>query len=541
MFTFRMKDNLQLSDGTYLTSAKCDYLVCGYHSDAAGKDPFNTKVIGDTLDERLKAFFLTVSDDLIKNSPQAGKSTAPTSLVFHGAIKGVVYDRAQKPPTPSDTYAHNFSANVDMEPVSVGTTPLDSVITFLQAHKNDPVFENTLFDATLANQVADLSDLLYAAEADSYDSRVKARDLVDAHNFGRGSQGGFHWVYDKKKQDGESPAVPNTVPDATGMSELDYLARLNELQRRLDAATRALAVVQWSFFALFFNYCSDPQNYLSQKLEMYTDQVSSLRNLLATPLQKLVTKEIPAAINDIIVPPSSTQPPKVLARKVAADPFYIRSDPTLFIAGLNAGWPDKFVNNLKTRMSSEVQTQTDPGVSTAIKNLPTSSPKDLIGKLLSEAYAMDATNKDGLDSIGGKPWEGQPFCPIFVEWEAIYYNVDFDGYWDISLASSPSTNNHKQIRYVNPKNLFEDPANKAILADTRVLNGRIPVLPQPSFSLAAVINQVISSTPVTQLPQSLQPYKDATARQKFLDQVTSLKFIRYVTSSSIGLQLTNSP
>lgn len=533
-----MKDNLQLSDGTYLTSAKCDYLVCGYHSDAAGRDPFNTNGIGGPLQERLKAFFLDISADLDKKSPRAKESTAFTSLVFHGVIKGVVYDRTQKPPTPADTYAHNFSAKVDMEPVSVGTTPLDSVITFLQAHKKDTEFEKSLFDDTstddaftLASQIADLSDLLYAAEADSYDSRIKARDLVDAHNFGRGSQGGFQWVYDKKKEQGQSPAVPSTVPDKSGMSELDYLARLNELQRRLDSATRALAVLQWSLFAQFFNYCSDPSNYQPAKRVSYRQQVTSIRNL-AGPLQKLVNQDIPAAIKAILQPPSSKSP-KVPARKVAADPFYIRSDPTLCIAGLNAGWPDDYLKNLKTRMSSELQNQgVDTGVSTAIKNLPVKSPKDLIGKLLSEAYTKDGTDEKALKSIGGKVWKGQPFCPIFVEWEAIYYNVDFDDYWDISLASSPSTNNHKQIRYINPGNLFEDPASKAILADTRVLSGRIPVLPQPSFSLTAVINQVISSTPGTQLPTSLQKYKDPVARQVFLDQVTSLKFIRYVTRSS---------
>lgn len=101
-----MKDNLLVSGG-YATSAKCDYLVCGYHSDADHKDPFNEHGIGGTLDERLKAFYLNISPALLKSNAQAGQSTASTSLIFHGVVKGVVYDRNQKPPTPADAYAHS--------------------------------------------------------------------------------------------------------------------------------------------------------------------------------------------------------------------------------------------------------------------------------------------------------------------------------------------------------------------------------------------------------------------------------------------------
>lgn len=525
-----MKDNLLVSGG-YATSAKCDYLVCGYHSDADHKDPFNEHGIGGTLDERLKAFYLNISPALLKSNAQAGQSTASTSLIFHGVVKGVVYDRNQKPPTPADAYAHNFSADVDMEPVSVGTTPLDSVLTFLQAHQKDTNLENRLFDkgATLASQIADLSDLLYATEADAYDSRIKAADLVNAQNFGRGSQGGFRWVYAKLKEDGQAPAVPSSKPmNGNEYSELEYLAQLNDLQQQLDTATRKLAALRWSLFAQFFNYFSDAQN--SKNALKYRQQVTVLHKAVG-PLKDLVTTVIPNLMNDILQLPPLKGLPKVAAKKVAAEPFYTRTDPTLFIAGLDAGWPADYLKNLPTRMSSELQNQgVDAGISTVISSLPTTSPKSLIAKLLSEAYMKDGTNEDGLKSIGGKLWHGQPFCPIFVEWEAVYYNVDFDKDWDISLASSPSTNNHKQIRYINPNNLFEGPMNKAILADTRVLNGRIPVLPQPSFSLAAVIRQVLSSTPLDKYPPSLSAYKDPVAREKFLDQVTSLKFIRYATA-----------
>jgi hypothetical protein len=521
---FSTRDNFLSADGKYLDQATCDYIVVGWHSDSADS-PLGSRGIDGDLTGRLQTFLCSLNSD-VDTTIQG--STATTSILTYGTIYGVKYDSKVKPPTPADDYAKNFTDAVDMEPVSVGTTPLDAILTFIQAHSADTAEEEHLFGAgssSVANNILSISELLYSAN-DDYDSRVKASDLIDSQNFSS-TGGGFTWNYDKKKDSTSPPQTPSAA-------ELVQLNKLTELQHQLDVVDRTLSIQRWSLFAQFFNFCSDAHNtdtgslnkYLAQVQTLYktpasgtappTGTIADLVNLKTSIQQQIDTIILPA------VSSGSPSAPLVQARKVAQDPFYMRSDPTIAIAGIDSGWPADFLTRIQVRLDSEIKETTSAAVTALLSNLtlPTASGDlvSTIGKLLTEG--SDGTPRT---TIGFKTWNGQPFCPIFIEWEAIYYNVDFSN-WDLQLASSPiSTINHQQMRYINPSpvSTMGGPTIPDPKEDTRACSGRILVLPQPSFALSAIVKQVFT-TAGEALPDDL---KTQDAQNQLLNSIGELKFV----------------
>jgi hypothetical protein len=250
----------------------------------------------------------------------------------------------------------------DFEPVSVGTTPLDAIMTFLNAHSSsaDASQEAQLLNDTgnIVSSIRSMAELLYATE-DAYDERVKAADLIYSHNFGN-SSGGTTWQYDKKKI-GSKPG-PDTNPGASGKDnppvpapvaalpatpspdDAQKIAHLNEWQRVLDAAESRLRLLQWSMFAEFFKFCSDPGNTLPGAISLYHSRASALSteaHALKTQVDGLRTNVIQAA-NGLDV------------KKHPADPFYSRTDSTLCLAGLDAGWLDDFLSNTPARLAGQL-------------------------------------------------------------------------------------------------------------------------------------------------------------------------------------------
>ena len=513
---FSMRDNFSYSDGNYLDQALCDYVVVGWHSDV-GDSPLGERGIGGDLDDRLRNFLCTLKNDI---DPKASGSTEKTALLSHGVIYDVSYNSIVKPPTPADDYAKNFTDNVAMEPVAVGTTPLDAVLTFLHAHSADDAEEEELFGpgaSGIANDILSISELLYSSQ-DDYDSRMKAADLVFSQNF-NSAGGGFTWRYDKKKEADGPPLTPSAEKDpVTGKSELDYLQELEEAQNQLDITDQTLALRRWDLFAQFFSYCSDAHNTTTSNLEKYRAKVKSLYDVDATKsssIRTLVRNK--DTLEQQIKRITESTPPLVPVRKIAKDSFFVRSDPTLTIAGIDSGWPAAFLNRLLVRMESEIGASTISQVNNLLSgfSLPITSGNIVpaIAKLIAEG--SDGTRRT---STGFKTWTGQPFCPIFIEWEAIFYNVNFEN-WSPQLASSPiDSSNHQQMRYINPDPLFNKDAPKS---DTRAVSGRILVLPTPSFALSAIVKQVLATAGVD-LPKNL---KSEASQAALLENIGKLKFI----------------
>jgi hypothetical protein len=505
---FSMVDNFDYtnSDGTteHYSQATCNYTVIGWHS-SSDADPLGPHGLVGPLSDRLKVLFCTLTSD--SQTASLLGSTAPMRILCYGTILNVQYLQDTKPNTPSEHFASLFTGAVQMEPVSVGTTALDSVLTFLQAHSanEDPILGTG--STAVAKDILNLSQLLYDTD-DTYDSRVQAADLIYSYNY-LASSGGTSWHYAAKAGPGQAPAQPGTVStDGSGLSPLDYLNKLNDLQLQLDAANRKLALTQWSIFSVWWQYVSDPNNTDPTQISAYSTQVTSLRTV-ATGLNTLIndsTTGLASQINTILATKTSPHGPvirpKVEATIIAQTPFFQRKDPTICIAGMDSGWPTQYAGFVPVQVGyllepTPAPTET-PAETTALAPITTASSSVIPTQIVTGIkaiidYAILSTTDHSTD-IGFKAWTGQPWCPLYVEWEATYYHIPFDK-WSVQILNSPVNNNHAQVRYGINETLYTDPQSTA---DQRTVSGRAILTPQPTVNLAALVAQVLGTAGVTQ-------------------------------------------
>lgn len=513
---FSMTDNFEFLDSegnqAHLTKAECDYTVIGWHSNDLD-DPMNPRLgIRGPFRDRLKAMFCKLDDRRGTFGEKMGNFDWTSSTVCHGTIYGVKYERNEKPPTPAELSASLFTSDVRMEPTSIGTTALDSVLTFLKAHEQDA--EPILGPGTdsVAEALLSLSEILYASE-DNYDSRVKASDLIYAHNFAR-SAGEHRWVFDGKAAPGGPPAQPSTKKDDLGKSDVDYLRQLNDLQAQLEVANRKLKLVKWSLFASWWKFVSDPEAENSARLSDYVNAVADLRRVALGLIDLIANPDLEiglqAQLDDII--PIDGSSPRVDARKVASPPFFKRKEPVLCVAGMDAGWDARYLSTVLSRFAGDVRVD-DQYLTTAqslTPNIPNLHIKSAVLKLLQEALKADG--HDG--QLGFKLWQGQPWCPLFTEWSATYYHIPREK-WEVTIANSPVGNNHDQVRYTVKDALYKDPESTA---DQRTVSGRCLILPQPTFNLQALVAQILDIAGVDSPPGITDP-------AEFIASVGRLKFI----------------
>lgn len=515
---FSTKDNFQYgvdqnNQPLYLTSATCDYAVFGWHSNA-NDDPLSdlkNKELQEELQTRLRKFSLVPqpNSDGKNNQESSDKENKDrqenkdgTRLICHSARYGVQFTLDKKPPAPADDFANLFSPDVPMEPVSVGTSPLDAVLAFLQAHQSDTDFEDKLFredpemasgtpsqrpPSAVAQALMGMRELLYATE-DDYDAKIKAADLIYAHNF-TGASGGFRWHYDKKKDRDGPPIEPSP-------QEKKQLDDLNEQQKLYDANTGKLRQLRWALFAEFFKYVSDPSNTNQDspgdmsvdRSQLYQSRVGPLRNEIDQLLGQQKTLE------------DNIRGRTVSARKVANDVFFKRMDPTLCLAGIDGGWDPNFLQDTKTRFFlNKGSILKGPGSldSTIVNRILSLINSQLDSKISPAVMGLLKEASGGYQSLvadyGHKKWTRQPFSPQFVEWEATYYHIDWKQ-WKVDLSKSAlAASNHTQVTYINDNELAKLPD---ITKNRRHISGRMLILPQPSFALGAVVSQVLDSIPV---------------------------------------------
>ena len=188
----------------------------------------------------------------------------------------------------------------------------------------------------------------------------------------------------------------------------------------------------------------------------------------------------------------------------AREPFYQRKDPTVSLEGLDNPWDAMYsqtsaqmldtTKNAMVRRSKDLpQTSSFPDVAACLKDPsdPNASLDSVAQRLFSE-FVADTDSSTSLTS-GVKPWLkdwnaqglGQPFFPIFVELEVTYYHIPFSK-WRIETFTSKDFP-QPTIRYIIGENIT--PGN---MTDVRTISGRVPVLPQESFSLISLISKLIS-------------------------------------------------
>lgn len=175
-------------------------------------------------------------------------------------------------------------------------------------------------------------------------------------------------------------------------------------------------------------------------------------------------------------------------------------------------------DRLRARLAGELLQDTDTAdqkIFKGIQNVPPDPEINATVKmLLAECLGHKLDDLDRSKTTGFKSWNGNPFIPLFLEWEATYYHIDFTK-WDISVRSS-SVGNKDYAPYAQVRYGISQELGDADQGDWRLANGRVLILPQPVFSLKAAVQSVIdrSDSPIT-----------AAQKADLLANIDKVKFI----------------
>ncbi|KAI8207723.1 hypothetical protein K4K52_002066, partial [Colletotrichum sp. SAR 10_76] len=588
---FSMLDNFQYMDSrgkpAYLSHAESSYYLIGWHYNE-GVDPFwNTSSVKHQ--DILESLSMNLQPFAQHPESQANwlSDAKPARLVCHGAMYNVKYDLDNKPGeilgkiTPADEFSR-ILRNQKLPALSVGTTPMDALISYCTSRKDErskaPTGEKPEDTVKkLEEDILSLYSLLHARD-DGVEGQREAKDTIYNWNFNRASGGTyFHLSAEDDGQGASGFAANNSNVRQPEPNIKKALRILNHQQTQLDAVKRLIAQRRWDLFSLWWKYVSDAtsldsSNIARDKAAKSKDKVTPLVAQISAlkVFMDELEKEIMKGLGD----------PLLKQAKTGASPFFYRSrDPTILVGGIESGWSTDFVDKVNVRLSAQVLQPEDYGSSVPVSDKLVSfqqlvstslsgESKDVssvMNTLLSEFYTLES-RRDSTAAPNGKAYpqfhddktphrdaqapnqqwrddwgDKQPFpregFPLFAEWEVEYTHIPFE-HWTLDdqtarLCANPMA--RYGVSLYKPGDevkttqvpLWEQLSAKP---DRRILSGRVLILPQPSFSLQAKVAQLFSSTPkAIFFPDEKDPEKQKTdeeARRKWiLDNLSQLSYL----------------
>lgn len=462
----------------YLESCVANYYILGWHSNPE-QGPLGASATGLTREQRLEALSMVLGG----SPPWPPEITAwldscdAAPILCHGALYQVVWDAHLKPQKdPADQFAQNCIQNM---PLAVGTTPMDALLAYIDAHHDGPF-------AQLENDLRLIEPLLRAQD-DGVEALQAATDEVQNGNHFTRTAGGVHWHFQSPEDD--MPAV------SPSESEVANLETLNQLQRMVDAVFRQLRHLRWRLFTYWWRWVSltwEQRNTVHYPVHEISQDISGLETLATALCSRIQTMSTDQTLFRHR-PEPGVQPE-----------FYQGRDPTLLIAGTQAGWPDDYLDPLTVRLQTQVVITSpsflSPSPSFCIDRLPAdlrSAATALVAEFLSferaatpspgqcfPLYHDHGKHGDATGPLRDQWGETQPWFPLFIEWEAEYVHIPWED-WSLQQIKGSVT--------------LDDPE----ITDTRSLSGRIFLLPQPNFSLQAAIDQLFNSVDPSTLAQYL--------------------------------------
>lgn len=454
----------------------------------------------------------------------------------HGSIYNVEFSAD----APMNNVGGDKIANLmkDVLPISIGTTPLDASLAFVAAHIDTKNDEEKI-------QYKDLQALqpLLLKQEESTDGQLEAADMLSAHSFTPSKDSGGAWHIMGQDSTGK-PTQPTDI-------QLQALRELNMYQDALDITSRDLAQARWDLWSMWWKYYSNPSSDDKTQLEKSVPIQSKKLQTLQTEAKALSDE-----VQQLLIDPASQL--KDACQLSVRERFCTLREPTLLVAGVPSPWPSDYLNDLMIRLDSQIVTPSNkqiPGnapatwqsvgglasnlASATSKVMPTSSMKAAIKSLLLEFYALSADavppappsnatsntkvalptiqdptpstvtviplyhdQKDGV--LGSRDdWSHtQPWFPLFMEWEALYYHIPWEQ-WSFEHVVDSETNIDR-IRYGLTDLRDTSVFNAGNAPDVRRVSGRTLILPQPSFSFQTVVKQLLASTSMDVLEQALK-------------------------------------
>ncbi|KAH8797905.1 hypothetical protein F5884DRAFT_687621 [Xylogone sp. PMI_703] len=551
---FSMVDNFMYTkvvnnDGgatKYLDKASADYYVLGWHS-RSGEDPFTTAIPDvPSRADRLKDCLMALKadrSDIAKNWLTLKESDC--RALCHSTMYTVNFDANSAPRhVLADDAGHKLESK---QPIALGITPLDALLAFINAHvpprkPGDPVSTDLVTE--MEQDILSLQTLLQNMD-DDVDGQSAALDEMYVQAFTK-YDGGTEWHYSAMDSTGK-PVIPDPA-------HLDTIRSLNKSQKVLDTANREASELRWRLFAEWWNYVSG----LSQTADV-ADAVDPPKS--GTPLtadqiarQKargsyaIRIKALLDGLHQLAVSEAGTN-----AEKGTDERFYQRKDPTLLFGGIKSAWASDFLDPLPVRGEWQIVDKSPVSrkevvwrdryqiyVNSLVDGikLPTTELTKNAKALLMELWHLrpsaststiinvvatpegvipffhDETTRNPPEARGRDRWQDQqPWFPLFIEWEAVYYHIPWKE-WSL----------HERPRHSDGMSVLQYGCDRDIsgITDTRTVSGRVLVLPQPSYTLSANVKMILDNT----FKGDLEAVGiDDTERAALLKNIKELDFI----------------
>ncbi|KAF8457872.1 hypothetical protein BDZ91DRAFT_701295 [Kalaharituber pfeilii] len=540
---FSIVDTLQYpnpdpkGDPLVVQTATLSYYLLGWHSSDAQDIFGHLDPAGDvTRGARLDALNMELNeaDDTTKAGVKHWlESKDPTRIICHGAMYNILWDIDNKPPiVPADNYFEKL--NKDM-PVSVGTTPMDALLTYVRSHAG-PNSEGNDDIKEVEQDLMRIQKLLHARD-DGVDAQNEADDIVYNWNYAS-TAGGSHYFL-ATSDGGKGDKGQPTAPDP---KYIQQLAVVNSQQQYLDSLSRQLQLRRWEMFSLWWQYMTDLSKPDPQKIKPLVKAKSDQIMTLLTQINNVDTQ----------VKKNVSNLPPGLAQKGVLPSFYQGRDPTMLVAGIESGWPWDYLQKLRARVDTQLYVSSDAPpmdgawsgfCTTVLPKLPDALHdvcKALVQEFLTLNPNLETTpapqpgslvplyhdkDKTHLLPDGTAPWrdrweQSQAWFPLFLEWEAEYTHVPYTlqeendkPMWTLGPRSA-WLSDPKKLRYgIAPGVELAD----LKIQDKRTVSGRVLILPQPNFNLNTIVTQILDNTPSKELQKYLTPDQQEELRNHLTD------------------------
>lgn len=435
-------------------------------------------------------------------------------------------------------------------PFALGTSELDTLVAYFEALAVDtPEFQ------PVKNDIVRLIHVLGESADGDLESLQKFSDEAYKLAFER-IDAGTTWVW--KKESGPEESV--SVPSAEDINKLDTL---NMNQAAVDIVKREIADLRWRLFAIWYElhlpanpippfcfFLYKPAGSLaywsrwtwvsSFEVQNYSDPTQpGPARLLHETLQRLRVLDsgqdaelgsILARLQDAV----SNLRSKIQPSTGAAHRFYQRRDPTALFSRIGSGWERDFSNTVQVRLHQQAvnsRTWNDPewGTESDLLRFAMKMPSEIqpgAEVVLREFYELRSAKLERElgpaevlplfhDTQRDRWNKRQPWKPLFIEWEALYYDIPFEKWkcneYGVENAYGASTVQYQVDEVVS--DLFEGPHARR---DVVRIAGRNVLQPQAQSSLKALVQQVFLNTnpetlaaqlgittPPTDLPEAL--------------------------------------
>lgn len=318
-----------------LDSATASYQVIGWHSDKnLADDPFYIDQMlqnPPTRTSRLSSNKMVLSAKTSKGDASTfGSKTTSARTLCHGSMYQVEYALKDPPKTiAADSLGTLLSKAY---PVAIGTTPLDTILSFVNAHI-DP---NSKSDEQIVYKDLKALQTLLLKQEENTDSQFEANDMLSSHSYLPAKDSGFSWHLSGKNPDGQ-PTQP--TPD-----QLTALTDLNITQEALDLANRDLRLERWNLWSMWWTYYSQRPTESAIKPPPHPEYAA----------QSALVVSLESKVGDLQSQVDTKSSALKVCEKGARSRFFSLRDPTMLVSGISSPWPIDYLNNLLVRMGTQM-------------------------------------------------------------------------------------------------------------------------------------------------------------------------------------------